>query len=101
MRRHDVAECLDRHFGDDSECGRLGEFGELGSDEGCAEQGVGVCVDDQFRPGVEAVPEDGEVGYGFRVTRDGRRDREAVCARLVFGACLLYTSDAADDCSIV
>ena len=33
VRCHDVAECLDWYLGDDGEGGRLGEFGELGSDE--------------------------------------------------------------------
>ena len=86
VRRHHVTQCLDRDLGDDGECGRLGEFGELGSDEGCAEQGVRVGVDDQFRPSVESVAEDGEVGYGFRVTRGARRNRESVSARLTFGS---------------
>ena len=49
--------------------GRLGQLGELGPDEGCAEQGVRVGVDDQLRPAVEAVAEDGEIGDRFGVAR--------------------------------
>ena len=55
MRCHDMAEHVHRYLGDNGEGRRLDQFGELWPDEGCAQQCVGIGVDDEFRPSIEAV----------------------------------------------
>ena len=50
-----MAKHIHRHLGDNGEGGRLGYFGELRPNEGCAQQCVRIGVDYKFRRSIEAI----------------------------------------------
>src|SRR5581483_12513664 len=86
MRRDSVAQQTDWNLRDDSQGGRLNQFGELRADKCRSEQCIGFVVNDQFRPSFKAIPVKGEESYRTGVMSSSRPYRETFCAGLTFGA---------------
>src|SRR5690349_10171389 len=86
VRRDGITQDTRGNLRDDSQGGRLNQFGELGSDEGRSEQCVGRGVNDQFRPSIEAIPVNGELRRFAGISGDSRSHDESFCPSLTFRA---------------
>jgi hypothetical protein len=86
MWRDNMAEQTDWNLGDDSQGGCLNQFGELRADKRRSEQCVGLGVNHQFCPSLEAIPVKGQKCHCAGVVGSSRPYRESFCSGLAFGA---------------